>query len=143
VGDGHELEKVSAVDDFSATAGAYGMKGYSCDGLDVLEVRATIEKAVSEARLGRPSVVEARTYRYKGHSMSDPQKYRTREEIDEYRKRDAIQSFVAKLTGEKILSEEEWKDMIQHIGAQIEEAVAFAEESPEPSLSELYTDIYA
>jgi pyruvate dehydrogenase E1 component alpha subunit len=75
--------------------------------------------------------------------MSDPQKYRTREEIDEYRKRDAIQSFVTKLTGEKILSEEEWKDMIQRISAQIEEAVAFAEESPEPALSELYTDIYA
>jgi pyruvate dehydrogenase E1 component alpha subunit len=142
-GMGTNWKKVSAVDDFSATAGAYGMKGYSCDGLDVLEVRTTIEKAVAEARLGRPSVVEARTYRYKGHSMSDPQKYRTREEIDEYRKRDAIQAFVAKLTGEKILSEEEWKDMTQRIGAQIEEAVAFAEESPEPALSELYTDIYA
>ncbi|GAB6276024.1 MAG: pyruvate dehydrogenase (acetyl-transferring) E1 component subunit alpha [Rectinema sp.] len=142
-GMGTNWKKVSAVDDFSVTAGAYGMKGSSCNGLDVLDVRATIEKAVAEARLGRPSLVEARTYRYKGHSMSDPQKYRTREEIDEYRKRDAIQSFRSRLSEEKILSEEEWSALTQRINTQIEEAVAFAEESPEPALSELYTDIYA
>jgi len=75
--------------------------------------------------------------------MSDPQKYRTREEIDEYRKRDAIQSFRSRLSEEKILSEEEWSALTQRINTQIEEAVAFAEESPEPALSELYTDIYA
>jgi pyruvate dehydrogenase E1 component alpha subunit len=142
-GMGTNWKKVSAVDDFSVTAGAYGMKGYSCDGLDVLDVRATIEQAVADARLGWPSLIEARTYRYKGHSMSDPQKYRTREEIDEYRKRDAIQSFKFRLSEAKMLTEKEWDDLTRRIDAQIEEAVAFAEESPEPSLEELYTDVYA
>lgn len=142
-GMGTNWKRVSAVSDFSRTASAYGMKGYSCDGLDVIDVRSTVAAAVADARRGKPSFIEARTYRYKGHSMSDPQKYRTREEIDEYRKRDALQSFAGRLVDAGIIAQNDVDGMVKRIETQIEDAVAFAEQSPEPSLSELYTDIYA
>ncbi len=142
-GMGTNWKRVSAVADFSQTASAYGMKGYSCDGLDVIDVRSTVTAAVADARKGAPSLIEARTYRYKGHSMSDPQKYRTRGEIDEYRKRDALQSFAGRLMDAGIIAQRDVDGMVKRIETQIEDAVAFAEQSPEPSLSELYTDIYA
>lgn len=142
-GMGTNWKRVSSVSDFSLTASAYGMKGYSCDGLDVIDVRATMEHAIADARGGKPSLIEARTYRYKGHSMSDPQKYRTREEIDAYRKRDALQSFATRLVEAGILAQTDVEGLTKRIESAIEDAVAFAEQSPEPSLSELYTDIYA
>ncbi|MDH7484590.1 MAG: pyruvate dehydrogenase (acetyl-transferring) E1 component subunit alpha [Spirochaetales bacterium] len=141
-GMGTNWKKVSAVDDFATTASAYGMQGFACDGLDVMEVRAVVEQAVAEARKGNPSFIEARTYRYKGHSMSDPQKYRTREEIDAYRKRDAIAMYRAALTEAGLLNDTEWEAMTADIDVLIDQAVTFAEESPEPALSELHSDIY-
>ncbi len=142
-GMGTSWKKVSAVHDFAQTAAAYGMKGYTCEGLDVLDVRRTVELAVADARKGEPSLIEARTYRYKGHSMSDPQKYRTREEIEAYRARDAIARFKALLEEKGILDPSAWKQMEEDIAREMDEAVAFAEASPEPAVSELYTDIYA
>jgi pyruvate dehydrogenase E1 component alpha subunit len=140
-GMGTNWKKVSAVHDFSRTAEAYGMAGYACEGMDVLEVRRTVDMAVAEARKGNPSLIEARTYRYKGHSMSDPQKYRTREEIDAYRARDAIALFRAFLEKEGILDESAWRQIEEDTAREMDEAVRFAEESPEPALSELYADI--
>ena len=142
-GMGTSWKKVSAQSDFSATAAAYSMKGYACDGMDVIAVRETVAEAVAEARTGNPAFVEARTYRYKGHSMSDPQKYRTRDEIDLYRKRDPILYLKGRMEDEKLLSPDEWDKLSARIDAMIEEAVSFAESSPEPALGELYADLLA
>ena len=142
-GMGTNWKKVSAQTDFSATAAAYSMKGYVCDGMDVVDVHSVIGAAVAAARAGDPGLVEARTYRYKGHSMSDPQKYRTRDEVDEYRKRDPILFLKGRLEDENALSPEEWDSLVARIDAVIEEAVRYAETSPEPSPGELYTDISA
>ena len=142
-GMGTSWKKVSAQTDLSATAASYSMKGYVCDGMDVVGVHSVIGAAVAAARAGNPGLVEARTYRYKGHSMSDPQKYRTRDEVDEYRKRDPILFLKGRLEDENALSPEEWNSLTARIDAVIEEAVRYAETSPEPSPGELYTDISA
>lgn len=142
-GMGTSWKKVSAQSDFSATAAAYSMKGYACDGMDVVAVRETVATAVAEARSGNPAFIEARTYRYKGHSMSDPQKYRTRDEIDIYRKRDPILFLKGRMEDEKLLSPKEWDELSARVDAVIEEAVSFAESSPEPALGELYADLLA
>ena len=142
-GMGTNWKKVSAQTDFSATAAAYSMKGYVCDGMDVVDVRSVIGAAVAAARAGEPGLVEARTYRYKGHSMSDPQKYRTRDEVDEYRKRDPILFLKGRLEDENALSPEEWDSLTARIDSVVEEAVRYAETSPEPSPGELYADISA
>lgn len=142
-GMGTSWKKVSAQSDFSATAAAYSMKGYVCDGMDVIDVHAKISEAVAAARKGEPSFVEARTYRYKGHSMSDPQKYRSREEVDEYRRRDPIVFLKERMEETGLLKTSTWEAIVSRVDALIEEAVSFAESSPEPGPGELYTDILA
>ncbi|MFZ3110761.1 MAG: pyruvate dehydrogenase (acetyl-transferring) E1 component subunit alpha [Rectinemataceae bacterium] len=142
-GMGTSWKKVSAQPDFAATAAAYSMKGYTCDGMDIMDVSKVVSAAVTAARKGEPAFVEARTYRYKGHSMSDPQKYRTRDEIDEYRKRDPILFLKGRLEDEKLISPEEWDALSSRVDAIVEEAVRFAEASPEPALGELYADMLA
>ena len=142
-GMGTSWKKVSAQPDFASTAAAYSMKGYTCDGMDIVDVSKVISGAVAAARKGEPAFVEARTYRYKGHSMSDPQKYRTRDEIDEYRKRDPILFLKGRLEDAKQISPEEWDALSSRIDAVVEEAVRFAEASPEPALGELYADMLA
>lgn len=142
-GMGTSWKKVSAQPDFAATAAAYSMKGYTCDGMDIMDVSKVVSAAVAAARKGEPAFVEARTYRYKGHSMSDPQKYRTRDEIDEYRKRDPILFLKGRLEDEKLISPEEWDALSSRVDAIVEEAVRFAEASPEPALGELYADMLA
>ncbi|MGB4585839.1 MAG: pyruvate dehydrogenase (acetyl-transferring) E1 component subunit alpha [Rectinemataceae bacterium] len=142
-GMGTSWKKVSAQPDFAATAAAYSMKGYTCDGMDIMDVSKVVSAAIAAARKGEPAFVEARTYRYKGHSMSDPQKYRTRDEIDEYRKRDPILFLKGWLEDEKLISPEEWDALSSRVDAIVEEAVRFAEASPEPALGELYADMLA
>lgn len=143
-GMGTNWKRVSAEEDFSLTAAAYGMKGFSCDGMDIVSVIDAMREAVGRARTsGEPGLVEARTYRYKGHSMSDPGKYRTRDDIEEYRKRDPIAGLKGRLTESGQLTEERWAAIVASAEAQVDAAVAFAESSAEPSPGELYTDVYA
>jgi pyruvate dehydrogenase E1 component alpha subunit len=143
-GMGTNWKRVSAEEDFSLTAAAYGMRGISCDGMDVVGVRDAVREAVARARDDRePGLVEARTYRYKGHSMSDPQKYRSRDDVDEYRKRDPIASLKGRMTDDGSLTEAEWKSIVARADARVEAAVAFAEASAEPSPGELHTEVYA
>ena len=119
------------------------MKGYVCDGLDILDVYQTAQEAVASARNGEPAFIEARTYRYKGHSMSDPQKYRTREEVDAYKQRDAILLLKSRLEAANMLSQEDWDTIVALCETAVDEAVNFAEKSPEPAPGELFTDIFA
>ena len=142
-GMGTSWKRVSAVDDFSLMASAYGVRGEQVDGMDVMAMRDAMKRALVDAREGRPVLIEARTYRYKGHSMSDPQKYRTREEVDQYRKQDPIY-----LLEENIRAAGAWEDaraakQDEEADMMAEKSVAFAESSAEPALHTVYEDIYA
>ncbi|MEM6825710.1 MAG: pyruvate dehydrogenase (acetyl-transferring) E1 component subunit alpha [Pseudomonadota bacterium] len=124
---------------------AYGIPGEEVDGMDVLAVKAAGEKAIAHCRAGKgPYILEVMTYRYRGHSMSDPAKYRTREEVQEMReKRDAIEHIRTMLVSGKHATEDELKAIDKDIKDIVNEAAEFSKESPEPALEELWTDIYA
>jgi len=124
---------------------AYGIPGEQVDGMDVLAVKAAGEKAVAHCRAGKgPYILEMMTYRYRGHSMSDPAKYRTREEVDRMRsERDAIDHVRDLLLAGRHASEDDLKAIDREIKDIVNDAAEFARESPEPPLEELWTDIYA
>jgi pyruvate dehydrogenase E1 component alpha subunit len=142
-GMGTNWKRVSAVDDFSLMASAYGVRGEQVDGMDVLAVKDAATRALDDARAGRPVLIEARTYRYKGHSMSDPQKYRTRDEVDEYRKQDPIYLLEEKMKAAGAWDEERALAQDDAADTMAADAVAFAESSPEPALHTMYEDIYS
>ena len=124
---------------------AYGIPGEQVDGMDVLAVKEAAEKAIAHCRAGKgPYILEMMTYRYRGHSMSDPAKYRTREEVEKIKtEKDCIEHVRDLLTQGGLASEEDLKAIDKEIKAIVNEAAEFSKESPEPALSELYTDIYA
>nr|WP_194245554.1 pyruvate dehydrogenase (acetyl-transferring) E1 component subunit alpha [Tabrizicola sp. SY72] len=124
---------------------AYGIPGEQVDGMDVLAVKAAGEKAVAHCRAGNgPYILEMMTYRYRGHSMSDPAKYRTREEVEKMKsEKDAIEHVRDLLTQGGLASEEELKAIDKEIKEIVNDSAEFAKASPEPSLDELWTDIYA
>ncbi|MGE0830144.1 MAG: pyruvate dehydrogenase (acetyl-transferring) E1 component subunit alpha [Hyphomonadaceae bacterium] len=124
---------------------SFNIPGEEVDGMDVLAVREAGRKAVARARAGKgPTLLEMKTYRYRGHSMSDPAKYRTREEVDEVRAhRDPIDHVKALLMEGGHADEETLKEIDREIRAIVAEAAQFAQDSPEPPASELYTDVLA
>ncbi|WBU65263.1 pyruvate dehydrogenase (acetyl-transferring) E1 component subunit alpha [Paracoccus aerodenitrificans] len=124
---------------------AFGIPGEQVDGMDVLAVKEAGEKAVAHCRAGKgPYILEIMTYRYRGHSMSDPAKYRSREEVQKMREeRDAIEGVRAMLLQGKHASEEDLKAIDKEIKDIVNKSAEFAKESPEPALDELWTDIYA
>ncbi|MCC0070349.1 MAG: pyruvate dehydrogenase (acetyl-transferring) E1 component subunit alpha [Rhodobacteraceae bacterium] len=124
---------------------AFGIPGEVVDGMDVLAVKAAGEKAVAHCRAGDgPYILEVKTYRYRGHSMSDPAKYRTREEVQKIREeRDAIEHVRELILQGKHATDDDLKAIDRDIKAIVNEAAEFSRESPEPDVSELWTDIYA
>ena len=124
---------------------AFGIAGQAVDGMNVLEVKAAGELAVKHCRAGKgPFILEVKTYRYRGHSMSDPAKYRTREEVQKMREeRDPIEYVRSLLLTGKHATEEDLKSIDTGIKKVVNASTDFAKESPEPDLSELWTDIYA
>ena len=124
---------------------AYGIPGEQVDGMDVLAVKAAGEKAVAHCRAGKgPYILEMMTYRYRGHSMSDPAKYRTRDEVEKVKaEKDAIEHVRDLLINGGLASDEELKAIDKDIKAIVNESAEFAKNSPEPELTELWTDIYA
>ncbi len=125
-------------------AAAYGIPGYAINGNEILEVRKTVGKAVKWAREGKgPSIVENKTYRYRGHFEGDPQKYRTQKEVGEFqRKGDPIQLFKGVLKKEGILSDKLDKDLRDEVTNLIEEAVRYAQEAPLPDPEESLEDLF-
>ncbi|NIZ10793.1 pyruvate dehydrogenase (acetyl-transferring) E1 component subunit alpha [Pseudooceanicola sp. HF7] len=123
----------------------FGIPGEIVDGMDVLAVKAAGEKAVAHCRSGEgPYILEVKTYRYRGHSMSDPAKYRTREEVQNMReKHDPIEHIRQMLIDGKHATEEDLKEIDKSIKDVVNKSADFAKESPEPALDELWTDIYA
>ena len=124
---------------------AFGILGQVVDGMNVLEVKAAGERAVKHCRAGNgPFILEVKTYRYRGHSMSDPAKYRTREEVQKMREeRDPIEYVRSLLLTGKHATEDDLKAIDKDIKKVVNASTDFAKESPEPDLSELWTDIYA
>ena len=124
---------------------AYGIEGEEVDGMNVLAVKEAGERAVAHCRAGEgPYILEVKTYRYRGHSMSDPAKYRTREEVQKMREeRDPIEQIRSMLLTGKLASEDDLKAIDKEIKGIVNEAAEFSKESPEPALEELWTDIYA
>jgi pyruvate dehydrogenase E1 component subunit alpha len=142
-GMGTALHRHSAVTDLSLKSEGFGVPGTRCDGMDVLDVHSVVTEALRCAREDRkPQLVEAVTYRYRGHSMADPEEYRTKEEVEEWRQRDPIKAFADRLLDEKVLTEEDVERFDQQAIEAVDEAVKFADESPFPDLDSLYDDIY-
>jgi pyruvate dehydrogenase E1 component alpha subunit len=120
------------------------MPADTLDGMNCESVHEGIERAVRRARTGGgPTFLEIKTYRYRGHSMSDPAKYRTKEELEEYKEKDPIEQVLAAIRANNIASEDEINAINERVKGEVEESVTFAEESPYPDDSELYKDIYA
>jgi len=138
------VKRASGVKDLTKKSLSFDIPSEKVDGMDVLAVRESVEKWVEYAREGKgPSFIVANTYRYYGHSRSDPKAYRTREEEKSWRERDAIVVFSGKMIEKNILTEEEVKNLKKEVIGEIEDAVKFAIDSPFPEPEELYTDVYA
>jgi pyruvate dehydrogenase E1 component subunit alpha len=143
-GMGTSLARAMSLQDVAEKACAYEMASEFVDGMDVMAMRQATQRAVKRAREdSQPTLLEARTYRYMGHSMSDPGNYRTRAEIEKYQERDPIKIFTATLKEQNILSDKDISEVEAEVKEQVEQAVRFAEESPEPDPSELYTNVYS
>ncbi|MGB0902673.1 pyruvate dehydrogenase (acetyl-transferring) E1 component subunit alpha [Halocynthiibacter sp.] len=142
---GTSQQRASSTPDLYTRGAAFGIPGEEVDGMDVLAVKAAAEKAIAHCRSGEgPYILEMTTYRYRGHSMSDPAKYRTRDEVQKVREeRDAIEHVRELILQGKHASEEDLKAIDKEIKATVNEAADFSRESPEPALEELWTDIYA
>jgi pyruvate dehydrogenase E1 component alpha subunit len=140
---GTSVNRTSNVTDLYTIGEAYDMPSEPVDGMDVEAVHEAVSRAAERARTGQgPTFLEFKTYRYRGHSMSDPQKYRTKEEVEEYKKRDPIEMVKDKILKNGIATEEDLAAIDAKIKQQVEESVKFAEESPWPDASEIFTDIY-
>lgn len=122
---------------------AYGIPGYQVNGMDVLEVKAAADQWVPHIRGGNgPVILEMKTYRYRGHSMSDPAKYRTKEEVEKMRSEsDPIDQLKAKILSGNHADEDKLKEIDREVKAIVTELAEFAQQSPEPDPSELWTDI--
>jgi pyruvate dehydrogenase E1 component alpha subunit len=143
-GMGTAVSRASAVTEIWKKALAYDMTGERVDGMDVLAVREVTERLVEQARSRhQPSLLECVTYRYKGHSMSDPDTYRGKDEIKEWQQRDAILLLGEHLQKQKILSDKDIERIDEEVMSQVDDTVRFAEESPEPDIKDLFRDIYA
>jgi len=143
-GMGTSLARAMSSHDISQKAYAYDIASEFVDGMDVLAVREATLRAVERARKEYlPTLLEVRTYRFMGHSMSDPGNYRTRAEIERHQERDPIKLFSASLKEAGVLSDSEFQKIEAEVKEQVEKSVRFAEESPFPDPKELYADIYA
>jgi pyruvate dehydrogenase E1 component alpha subunit len=143
---GTAIQRALAQTEIYKFAESYKIPGEACNGMDVLAVRDCVSRAVARARESRtPSLIEARTYRFRGHSMRDPSAaiYRTKEEVEQEKLRDPITGFRDQLLREGQLDEAGWKALSEEVEARVAQAVAFAEASPEPPAEWLYENVYA
>ncbi|MBI1261771.1 MAG: pyruvate dehydrogenase (acetyl-transferring) E1 component subunit alpha [Rhizobiales bacterium] len=142
---GTSIARASAMTNLSKRGDSFNIPGAQVDGMDVRAVRAAGEEAVEFCRSGKgPYILEMKTYRYRGHSMSDPAKYRAKEEVNKMRQEhDPIEQVRVRLLEGKIASEDDLKSIDKEIRAIVADAAEFAQSSPEPDPSELWTDVLA
>ena len=141
-GMGTSVERASAVPEIRQKADGYGMANARVDGMDVLAVRQATDEALEHVRSKGPFLLEAMTYRYRGHSMGDPERYRTHDEVTKWEKNDPIGVFHKYLTTNKHATQAELDTLEKRAEAEIELAVKFAEESPDPAPEALFSDVY-
>ncbi len=140
---GTSVERTSNVTELYQLGSAFNMPSFPVDAMDVEKVHEAVAKAADRARSGEgPTLLEFRTYRFKGHSMSDPAKYRTREEVAEYKAKDPIQMVKSRILDNDFATEDELKEIDAKIKKQVQESVEFAENSPWPDPSEIFRDVY-
>ena len=140
---GTSVERTTNVHDLTKIGASYEMAAEAVDGMSVEAVHEAIERASDRARRGDgPTLLDIRTYRYKGHSMSDPQKYRTKEEVEEWKTKDPIDDVLNTIKKNKLATDKQIKAIQDKVKATVAESVKFAEESPEPEAHELYEDVY-
>jgi pyruvate dehydrogenase E1 component alpha subunit len=143
-GMGTTVERASAVTEIRQKAEGYGMKNSQVDGMDVMKVYAAAEEAIKYVREnGQPYFLEVDTYRFRGHSMGDPERYRKQEEVKKWQENDPIGIFRATLLKKKAATESELDELDDKAQAETDKSVEFAEASPEPGMEELFKDIYA
>jgi pyruvate dehydrogenase E1 component alpha subunit len=143
-GMGTSQERAMSLRDVAQKSCAYEIQSEFVDGMDVLAVREATMRAVERARKDSlPTLIEVRTYRFMGHSMSDPGNYRTRAEIERYQERDPIKLFLANLKEQKLIDEAEVAEIEKDVRERVEQSVRFADESPEPPAEDLFKNIYA
>ena len=143
-GMGTSLDRAMSFQNISEKACAYEIASEFVDGMDVLAVREATARAVERARKDYlPTLLEVRTYRFMGHSMSDPGNYRTRAEIEKHQERDPVKIFLSTLKEKGIIDDAAVADMEKSIREEVAHSIRFAEESPQPAPDELYTDVYA
>lgn len=141
---GTALNRASSVENLADKAKAYGIEGRVVDGMDVLAVYEAFKDAVTQTRkTGNALLIEVKSYRYRGHSMSDPAKYRTKEELEQYKNLDPILQLKARMIEAGYTNDHDFRIMDEEIKGIVQEAVEFAEESPEPPLHVMYEDVYA
>jgi pyruvate dehydrogenase E1 component alpha subunit len=141
---GTSVERTSNVHDLYKLGLSYDMPSVQADGMRCETVHEAISEAAERARRGDgPSLIEMKTYRFRGHSMSDPATYRSKEEVEEYKAKDPIQQVLATLLANKWITEKEVEEKEEKVKALVDESVKFAEESPFPTADELYKDVYA
>lgn len=143
-GMGTSQDRAMSISSIAKKAEGYGMAGEFVDGMDVMAVRDAAERAIKLAREeSRPTLLEIRAYRFMGHSMSDPGKYRTTEEIKKYQERDPIALFQDSLKDAKVFTDIDFDEILKQAKAKTAEAVEFAENSPFPDETELFSDVFA
>jgi pyruvate dehydrogenase E1 component alpha subunit len=141
---GTSVERTSNVTDLSLLGASYAMPSETVDGMSPEAVCAAFQRAAARGRAGEgPTLLDIQTYRYKGHSMSDPQKYRTKEEVNAFQDRDPIEHVRGVLLAQGWATEAALKDVEQEVKDLVEECIRFAEESPLPEAHELYEDVYS
>jgi pyruvate dehydrogenase E1 component alpha subunit len=142
-GMGTALGRHSAVTDLQRKGESLGVPGMRCDGMDVLDTHAVVSEAIERVRAERrPVLIEAVTYRFRGHSMADPEQYRTKEEVAAWRQRDPVPAFGELLIAEGVIERQEMERIDAEAMARVDAAVAFAESSPFPEPEALFDDIY-
>lgn len=139
---GTSVERSTAEPDLYKQAYSYDMLGAIVDGMDLFEVYHAMKELSDEARQGKPALVEIQTYRYRGHSMSDPQKYRTKEELEAKKDKDPILRVKKYILDNELAAIEELDSMDEEVKAEVMEAVEFAENSPFPDIETMYEDVY-
>lgn len=141
---GTSVERSAGMTDLWRRGESFGIPGKQVDGMDLAAVYAAVTEACAYVRSGKgPILLEMKTYRYRGHSMSDPAKYRSKEEVDDYKEnRDPIEQVRKKILSDKMASEDELKAIEREIKDIVTEAAEFATNAPEPALEELYTNVY-
>ncbi len=135
--------KATNIDDLSVRAQAYGIPGKRVDGNDIFAVYETVKEAKEHVKKEGPYLIVAETYRYMGHSKSDANRYRTKEEINEWKQKDPIPRMRSRLEENKVFSSDDLDEMEAKAKQMIEDAVAFAQSSPDPDPSDLPKDVYA